>query len=230
MQPEPFYQPNQPQLGFFRFLSFLATKDWTTEVALVNFNNTLSEEEIVEIEKKFRESRSTYPPLCIITSCDGDNPSIWTKHAPTEQVLARIILLARHSLSLIDINLLKCSKIQSIFKDSTEGYDLAIHLKDEWNDRMPAGGDYIDLYLAELRCGYSDVAIFFFNSFVRDKILVLLRPDYLEKKDFKTSQVNCRQWNAKSEKLESNLKRIIKDFELIGHGVVHRIENLRTNK
>lgn len=38
----PYPPPFQPQTGYLRFLDFLATTDWKTELVIVNFNNDIS--------------------------------------------------------------------------------------------------------------------------------------------------------------------------------------------
>lgn len=41
-RPEPYCQPIQSQVGFFRFLRLLADTNWLTEMILVNFNDEIS--------------------------------------------------------------------------------------------------------------------------------------------------------------------------------------------
>lgn len=44
LMPEPYQAPNQPQLGFFRFLHLLADTNWNTEPIILNLNAEMSSE------------------------------------------------------------------------------------------------------------------------------------------------------------------------------------------
>lgn len=42
LSPETLVQPTQPEVGYFRFLYFIAYTDWSKELVIINFNNTLN--------------------------------------------------------------------------------------------------------------------------------------------------------------------------------------------
>lgn len=44
LMPEPYESPNQPQLGFFRFLHILAHTNWQTEPVILNLNAEMTSE------------------------------------------------------------------------------------------------------------------------------------------------------------------------------------------
>lgn len=69
---------------------------------MLNFNDDLSKAYIEKLETKFISDRDSFPPLSIITSNgEPDSHTIWTKKAPTIEILARVTLLARHANNLI---------------------------------------------------------------------------------------------------------------------------------
>lgn len=145
---------NSPQIGFIRFLHLLAHTDWKSELFLLNFNNSLEgmketnlaffrtlficnvfpESAISELEQHFATERESFPPLCIATSYDQQHyGKIWSsEQTPNVHVLARVTLLARQCLELIETSLLSTSmtfiKPTKIFKAPTQGYDLLIEL------------------------------------------------------------------------------------------------------
>lgn len=98
--------PHQPQTGFFRFLHMLAYTNWKTDLVILNFNDDISAEAVSKLETKFIAERDSFPPLCVATSCgDSDKHIVWTKKVPTVEVLARVTLLARHAINLVQSNL-----------------------------------------------------------------------------------------------------------------------------
>lgn len=59
-------------------------------------------QEVANIEKRFLNNRLSFPSLCIVTSCDGKEYSVWTKNAPIPQVIARVVVLAKSALTIIE--------------------------------------------------------------------------------------------------------------------------------
>lgn len=141
--------PSQPQTGFFRFLHLLSTANWKTDLILLNFNDELTKENVEKLELDFVSHRDKFPPLTLITSNgEADSHTIWTKSKPTIEILARATLLARHTINHIANSLFSSFDasvsvndfhqfihrinerilLQSLFKASTDGYDLIINL------------------------------------------------------------------------------------------------------
>lgn len=120
----------QPQTGFFRFLSYLAHTDFVTEMIVVNFHGTLEEEELKLLDKRFTTDRPSLPPLCIVTSCDYKKYSIWSKKAPSKEVLRRVQTIARNALKIIETDLLILSnkRVRPIFTPTYDGYNVIIEL------------------------------------------------------------------------------------------------------
>lgn len=130
--------PTQPQTAFIRFLNTLATTNWNTELILLNFNEDLSQTHIEKLETSFISDRSSFPPLTIITSNgETDKHTVWSKKVPSVEVLARITILARHALKIVQQTILDDFEPSSLFTASLDGYDLVINLnKDHLRDAL----------------------------------------------------------------------------------------------
>ncbi|XP_055545116.1 nucleolar protein 6 [Wyeomyia smithii] len=238
----------QPQAGFLRFLEYLASTDWSKELILLNFNEEISDEKIEELEKQFTERRDLFPPLAIVTSCDGDKYGLFAKNAPSHEVLNRVVFLAKNVVSMIedDFNVIR-NRVHIFYKPSFVGYDLIIHLDStivpavgitdiefytrgkresmiaDESKHPAAGFNPVQLYLTELRDGYRKFAIFFYDHCGGDRIAVLWKPDALEEKTFTTTNVNgCVL--SKTGTVKLNIEALIKDFEILGKGLVRSIK------
>lgn len=94
--------PTQPQTAFFRFIHQLANCNWKTDLFVLNFNDELQTDYIEKLETKFISDRDSFPPLTIITSHgEPDSHTVWSKKAPTVEILARVTLLARHAINVV---------------------------------------------------------------------------------------------------------------------------------
>lgn len=93
------------------------------------------ESDISGLEQRFSTERETFPSLCVVTSYDQKHyGKIWSsEQQPNVQVLARVTLLARQSLEIIESTLLSSNlnfiRPTKLFKAPTEGYDLLIQLR-----------------------------------------------------------------------------------------------------
>lgn len=94
----------QPQAGFLRFMEHLAGTDWSKELVLLNFNDEIPDEKVEELEKQFIDKRDSFPPLAIVTSCDADKYGLFAKMAPSQEVLNRVVLLAKNVVAMIEEN------------------------------------------------------------------------------------------------------------------------------
>lgn len=97
----------------------------------------LAEQQIADLEHSYRSERDSYPPLSLATAYDQQHAGrLWTsEESPNKPVLARVTLLARHALQLIETSLLsqRLSFVRpaQLFVPSAEGYDLVIQLKSD---------------------------------------------------------------------------------------------------
>ncbi|CRK89406.1 CLUMA_CG003156, isoform A [Clunio marinus] len=237
----------QPQTGFFRFLHQIANFNHETDMIVVNFNDELQDEQLEEIERKFQKNRNHFPSLFIVTSCDFQNYAIWTSKAPSVNILHRVKLLAQHSIKLIEESFMKLNTgvVKDIFTPSLVGYDLLIDLNQEFVKRHdvvlhnftnfkaikyeekgapPAGVNFVEKFLNEVREAYDDFAVFFYNPIGGSKIAMLWKPSVHETREFSASQVNgCKLVNGR---LRVNVEAIIKDIEIIGQGLITTVEIL----
>lgn len=132
--------PTQPQTGFFRFIKLLSEIDWRNVFLYISFDydgEPESDTKLAELQLRFGQNRDNFPNLCIVTSIDEPkHTSIWTKKAPTVEVIARVVTLAKHSYELIDSQmtktLLKCSPAinpTQFFCPSLSGYSTVIAVR-----------------------------------------------------------------------------------------------------
>uniref|UniRef100_A0A182K7F9 Nucleolar protein 6 n=1 Tax=Anopheles christyi TaxID=43041 RepID=A0A182K7F9_9DIPT len=249
---QPLQPPIQPQTGFLRWLQFIASTDWSKEMIVVNLNDEIASATIDELEKQFFERRQTFPPLTIVTPCDGGKYGLFGRRAPTIEILNRVTLLAQAAVQLIETNFRTLqNKIQDFFTPSLEGYNVIIHLGTKIITRIgirnsyeigtykkpgvsmqsaqkePAAGlDPVRFYLQELREAYRQFAIFFYDPCGGERIAVLWRPQALEEKPFTTSNVNGRKFTADGT-LQLNVDALLRDFEILGEGLVSRVERVQ---
>ncbi|XP_011302572.1 nucleolar protein 6 [Fopius arisanus] len=251
LNPDPYKPAQIPQTAFIRILQFFAREAWSTDPVIVNFNGEMTREEVVAVENHFGETRETLPPLFISTPYDH-NKSIWTGVSPSILVLNRVASLAKEVLKLVERELFESSFIvwEPMFRPTTGGYDILIHVKAELNARRPQALDLdgslpqskrrpykphpnvtipiigfnpVDKYLEELRNNYGAFALFFHDTYGGSVIGVLMKPTELEKREFKVPNVNCRRIDG-SGKLVLNVPAMIEDFSLLGHGLVENID------
>uniref|UniRef100_A0A182UAY7 Nucleolar protein 6 n=1 Tax=Anopheles melas TaxID=34690 RepID=A0A182UAY7_9DIPT len=248
---QPLQPPIQPQTGFLRWLQFIASTDWSKEMIVVNLTDKLSSETIDELEKDFFERRHSFPPLTIVTPCDAGKYGLFGRRAPTLEILNRVTLLAKAATQLVetDFRTLR-NNIQNFFEPSVEGYNVIIHLHAcivtpigirksheigvhktpglsvNSTDKEPAAGlDPVRSYLQELREAYGQFAIFFYDPCGGDRIAVLWRPQALEEKPFTTTNVNGRKF-TKDGTLQLNIDALVRDFEIMGEGLVSSVEKM----
>lgn len=244
----PMVAPLQPQTGFMRFLHQLANFDNENEMIVVNFNDDFSSEQIEELEEDFRKNRRKFPPLFIVTSCDFNNHGLWTSKAPTLNIFQRVKLLAQHSIEIIGENFMKLTMIhvKDLFTPSLAGYNLVIHLNPEFVKRHdvvinnfstfktlkyeddkhapPAGVNFVEWFLAELRAAFDDFALFFYNPIGGSKVAMLWKPSVNETREFAVSHISgcC----IEDGRLKVNVDALLNDIQIIGQGVISSIEIL----
>ncbi|XP_072288566.1 nucleolar protein 6 [Eucyclogobius newberryi] len=130
LQPAPFTSPGSPQVGFLRFLHLLASFDWKNNPLIVNLNNQLTVADYTEIKNDFMASRESLPVMFIATPKDK-KMSLWTKQAPSVQVLQRVIMVAAESLKVLERQLM-CSEetqdVRVVMRPPLEVYDVLIYL------------------------------------------------------------------------------------------------------
>ncbi|XP_037956173.1 nucleolar protein 6 isoform X2 [Teleopsis dalmanni] len=231
------------QMGFIRYLHLLAHTDWNAELFLLNFNNALDENKISEIEYQFHATREKFPSLCIITAYDQKHYGyLWsTSTKPNANVLARVTILARQALAIIESSLLSIDEIfikpSKLFTASNQGYNLIIQLKPDMvpntmatdfgspftamgkpNWRLPlADTNFVKAAVQKLREGYSDFAAFFYNPNGGKEIGIVWKPDSVfEEREFKINEVNgCALSDTLANKIQCKKEILVEDFKFI---------------
>ncbi|XP_068994430.1 nucleolar protein 6 [Embiotoca jacksoni] len=221
LQPAPFTPPSSPQVGFLRFLHLLSSFDWRNNPLVVDFNNQLTAADYTEIKNGFMASRDSLPVMFIATSKDKKR-SMWTRRAPSVQMLQRAMTVAAESLKVLERQLMDGSQTQDVrvaMRPPLDAYDVLIHLNPKqvpllnqavdpptvtFSRGVMSGGaqsggalpvvDYnpVSLYLAELREAFGDLALFFCDPFGGTVVAVLWKPKAFVPVPFKTSQVSAR--------------------------------------
>ncbi|XP_068422667.1 nucleolar protein 6 [Clinocottus analis] len=130
LQPAPFTPPGSPQVGLLRFLHLLSSFDWRNNPLVVNLNNQLAASDYTEIKNDFMASRESLPVLFLATPKDKKQ-SLWTKRAPSVQMLQRVVMVAAESLKLLEHQLMDRDQIQDVrvvMRPPLDAYDVLIHL------------------------------------------------------------------------------------------------------
>ncbi|KFO35328.1 nucleolar protein 6 isoform X1 [Fukomys damarensis] len=254
LHPEPFTPPSSPQVGFLRFLSLISTFDWKNNPLIINLNNELTAEEQVEIHSGFLEARTRLPVMVLITPQDRKG-SVWTQNGPSAQILQRLVILAAEALLILEKQLMDPQgpgDIRTVFRPHLDIYDVLIRLSPRHIPRhrqgvdcpaasfcrgllreqgpsslMPVlGYDPPQLYLAQLREAFGDLALFFYDQHGGEVIGVLWKPTSFQPQPFKASSTKGRMVVSQGEELVMvpNVEAILEDFAVLGEGLVQAVE------
>ncbi|XP_072815347.1 nucleolar protein 6 isoform X2 [Vicugna pacos] len=254
LHPEPFTPPSSPQVGFLRFLFLISTFDWKNNPLIVNLNNELTVEEQVEIRSVFLATRTQLPVMVIITPQDRKS-SIWTQDGPSPQILQQLVILAAEALPVLEKQLMDPrgpGDIRTVFRPPLDMYDVLIRLSPRHIPRhrqavdspaasfcrgllsepgpsslMPVlGYDPPQLYLAQLREAFGDLALFFYDQHGGEVIGVLWKPTSFQPQPLKASNTKGRMVVSRGGELVMvpNVEAILEDFAVLGDGLVQAVE------
>ncbi|CAK8696286.1 unnamed protein product [Clavelina lepadiformis] len=250
--PQPYTVPSSAQSGFLRFLHLLATYDFASNSVIVDVNGSLTDEEKETITSHVSKHRDTLPAMCIMTPKDKMR-SLWTSSGPSKLILRRLKDLAKIYQSLLEGKLFSTyMELKPVFTPSMTAYDVLIHLKSQWLPRrhesvsqvqnsmsskhraiadvtfdlriLPVVNfDPVQMYLDELEKSFSELAMFFYDSYGGSVIGVLWRVPEFQPKPFKISSVSGKMLNSEG-KVVPNVEAIIEDFKTMGKGLVHSLD------
>lgn len=254
LHPEPFTPPSSPQVGFLRFLFLVSTFDWKNNPLIVNLNSELTVEEQVEIRRGFLAARTQLPVMVIITPQDRKS-SIWTQDGPSPQILQQLVVLAAKALPVLEKQLMDSQgpgDIRTVFRPPLDMYDVLIRLSPRHIPRhrqavdspaasfcrgllsepgplslMPVlGYDPPQLYVAQLREAFGDLALFFYDQHGGEVIGVLWKPTSFQPQPFKASSTKGRMMVSQGGELVMvpNVEAILEDFAILGEGLVQAVE------
>ncbi|XP_015703764.1 nucleolar protein 6 [Coturnix japonica] len=91
--------------------------------------------------------------------------------------------------------------------------------------------DPVQCYLQDLREAFSDLALFFYDKHGGEVIAVLWKPSSFQPQPFKVSNMKGHTVTTRNNELVCvpNIEAILEDFEVLGEGLVKRVE-ARTEK
>ncbi|XP_075416145.1 nucleolar protein 6 [Tenrec ecaudatus] len=254
LHPEPFSPPSSPQVGFLRFLYLVSTFDWKNSPLVVNLNNELSAEDQAEMRSGFLAARTRLPVMVIFTPQDRKS-SLWTQDGPSVQILQQLVVLAAEALPVLEKQLLDPwgpGDIRTVFRPPLDMYDVLIRLSPRHIPRhrqavdLPAasfcrglfaeprpsplmpvlGYDPPQIYLAQLRAAFGDLALFFYDQHGGEVIGVLWKPPSFQPQPFKASGMKGRMAVSRGGELAMvpHVEAILEDFAVLGEGLVQAVE------
>ena len=146
--PAPLAPPVFGHVGFLRFLKLLSTFNWKSEPLILDTTELLGAGEVSEMVQRFKEDRSAYPAMTILTPWDKHR-SIWTKAGPSPPLLRRMVVFARETEKLLKAHVAAGASLdfgglpdaKQLFRTSLADYDVLIRLK---HSELPRVGERID--------------------------------------------------------------------------------------
>ncbi|KAL2091865.1 hypothetical protein ACEWY4_011663 [Coilia grayii] len=231
LHPAPNTAPSSPQVGFLRFLHLLSSFDWRNSPLVVNLNSQLTVADYTDIKNGFAASRESLPTMFIATPTDRKQ-SIWTRDAPSVQMLQRMVTVAAESLHVLEAQLTDATHTQDVrvaFRPPLDVYDVLIYLRPK---QVPLVGSAVDppshepsrgaqegaipggvlpvidfnpvsLYLTELREAFGDMALFFHDPYGGTVIAVLWKPNTFPPLRFKTGTMAARRVEVCEDKVST---------------------------
>ncbi|OXB79791.1 UNVERIFIED_CONTAM: hypothetical protein H355_012851 [Colinus virginianus] len=156
------------------------------------------------------------------------------------------------------MNPLSSQDVKIVFRPPLDHYDVLIHLNSnqiprhlesvDWPVKSFSRGvvknsagvrilfpvvdyDPVQCYLQDLREAFSDLALFFYDKHGGEVIAVLWKPSSFQPQPFKVSSMKGRTVTTLNNELVCvpNIEAILEDFEVLGEGLVKRVE-ARTEK
>ncbi|XP_064608729.1 nucleolar protein 6-like [Liolophura sinensis] len=222
--PAPFSAPSSPVCGLLRFLSLMSQFDWRTNPLMVNLNQAFTKKDYADIPSHFTKERAIFPAMCIMTPLDKTT-SPWTRENPPAQIVHRVTVLARESLTLLESHLTQGSQMdyKQVFRPPLDMYDVVIHLRPKHLPRIHQAVDQtpniihgchsntnsqegfpvtefdpLRCYVQELRDTYGDLALFFHDTYGGNLVAVLWKPQTFQPQPFKVTQLNARMVDMNS--------------------------------
>uniref|UniRef100_A0A803XW07 Nucleolar protein 6 n=1 Tax=Meleagris gallopavo TaxID=9103 RepID=A0A803XW07_MELGA len=209
LHPAPFTPPSSPQVGFLRFLNLLATYDWRNSPLIVNLNADLTGKQELAImlipDDKDKQWEEPGNPLSTVFRPPLDLYDVLI-HLNSNQI-------PRH-LESVDQPVKSFSR--GVVKNSS-GARILFPVVDY---------DPVQCYLQDLREAFGDLALFFYDKHGGEVIAVLWKPSSFQPQPFKVSNMKGRTVTTLNSELVCvpNIEAILEDFEVLGEGLVKRVE------
>uniref|UniRef100_A0A8C4U9H9 Nucleolar protein 6 n=1 Tax=Falco tinnunculus TaxID=100819 RepID=A0A8C4U9H9_FALTI len=258
LHPAPFTPPSSPQVGFLRFLDLLATFDWKNNPLIVNLNAGLTGEQAIKNKFVAARSRLPVMFIATPKDHGSSMWTQEQPSAQILQRLLVLASESLRVLEKQLMDPLNRQDVKLVFRPPLDFYDVLIHLNPNQIPRHLESVDRplksfsrgvvknstsvkilfpvvdydpVQCYLQELRDAFSDLALFFYDKHGGELIAVLWKPSSFQPQPFKVSNMKGRMVTTLNNKLVCipNVEAILEDFEVLGEGLVKRVE-ARTEK
>lgn len=135
LQPSPWRAPSSAMTGFLRTLLFISKWDWRTETLIVDFNGTMTSQDVSSINTRLEAWRKVDPAMnrtvVFVASSHDPTGTAFTDKGPSRMVAARMTALARSACKLVKDQALELHP-KSLFVSSTTDYDFVIYLSSKF--------------------------------------------------------------------------------------------------
>ena len=131
LQPYPWRAPSSADTGLLRTLQFLSRWDWRVTPLIVDFNGTMTNEEIAAIDARLEAWRKIDPGMKRMVLLAATNHDVtgtaFTDGRPSKVVAARMTALARSACLTAKHQELDLD-LGSLFRSTTDDYDFVLHI------------------------------------------------------------------------------------------------------
>jgi len=120
-----------PQVAFLRFLQIVSRRDWHNQPLLINFGQTLSSEELKEMDRTLLAKKEHSKAVLVLATPYDHSGTAFTQDKPLAPVWSRLVLLAGESLSVLEKEMMRChsgAELCQVFLTSVEPYDVVLKL------------------------------------------------------------------------------------------------------
>lgn len=127
----PWQEPSSAMTGFLRTLFFISRWDWRLVPLIVDFNGTMTGNDVASINTRLEAWRKIDPGMnrtVLFAASNHDSSGVaFTDGSPSKMVAARMTTLARSVIRLVKDHGLQLDT-KSPFASSTNEYDFVIHI------------------------------------------------------------------------------------------------------
>ena len=198
--PYPWQPPASIRTCFLRTLFFIAKWDWRSEPLIVDFDSSMTPDDITAINTRFEAWRKLDPIMnrTVMFAASNLDPNgvTWTEQGPAKVVAARFTSLAKAANSLLREQGLEVDPM-ALFAHSLSDYDFVIRLDDtlcggkqgrekkissfknlqsSCQEGSLVGYDAVQLFIKDVQRVHGDSIVLFYNSVETSIVAGLWRP------------------------------------------------------
>jgi U3 small nucleolar RNA-associated protein 22 len=250
LQPFPWNAPSSAMTGFLRTLFFLSRWDWRTDPLIVDFNGTMTSEDVASINTRLEAWRKIDPAMnrTVIFAASSHDPTgtAFTDKGPSKMVAARMTTLARSACKRVKDQGLELNP-KSLFVSSAADYDFVIHLASKFGhqpekeatkqkfrnlevqsdlDLKIIGDRPIQAFLNELKKLYGNSIVLFHDSTAGSVITGLWNPQLVPSRAFKVNlgYATVPVSGGENEEITLDKAAILSEISRLGGDMVSRME------